>query len=158
MELNPNAMTDLTNKMFGNDDSKAPALKPLQSNKKTLDDKSITGNFDKAKGRGRPAGSTNVTAEQEISTEIITDILDDIKRQRTGDNKEHISPKLKTAFERSFKKTMDKHELELFENKPELVLIGVTIYMFIDAIGKETILAFFKKLLDEGLKLCKKTV
>jgi len=141
------------------EENKPAALKPLEGAKKRVEDKTITGNFDKAKGRGRPVGSTNTTAEQEISSEILTDILEDVKKQTTGDPRATISPKLKSAFDKSFKKTMDKHKLELFENRPEIVLIGVSIYMFIDAIGKEAILAFFKGLVDKGLELCnKKTV
>lgn len=112
----------------------------------------------KAKGRGRPAGQKNITAEQEISAEVIIDLLEGVKQERTQDTKAKFTPRLKEAFTKAFNKTLNKHECKLFDDKPEIVLVFVFLYMIFDAIGKEFVFNNLKALTDKGIELCKKTV
>ena len=130
-------------------------IKPLQK----MDDEKKQGQNNKdpelktTERRGRPKGSTNTTAEEDFSSEMIIEFVEGIKKETSGDNSAKISPKIKTAFHKSLDKTRKKYDVKMFEEHPEAVLSIVSIYMIIDAIGRENITKFIKSIIDKVLEL-----
>lgn len=153
------------NKDKGNEEIKLETIKLdadlTQTKKRTANSRRrvSSSTLKSPRSRGKTEGSFTIPPENHLSCEIVIDFLEEIKKNRLDDKSAKFTAGLKEAFKKAYNNTQRKYELKIFDDKPEIILIGVVAYMAFEAIGIDAIKQIGIKILEllGAKKPCQKT-